>query len=546
MQSRRHSIAPSIRQFVVIAALALLVALAPLRVALGLAGLVGVGALAWAGPVYGVYLAILSVPVQQLVTLPGGTSFTQAAVLLMTGAWLLRSALQPGRPLVSGPLFWAWLALLAALLLSTAAAPYSQAESLRAMARWAVAFLVWFVAVNSVATRRELHGLICCLLAAPFACGLIGLYQFASGDGPPSFRIAATLPFVRAYGTIGQPNSFAGYMNMAWPLAVALAGAALVQRRAARSADRSVAVLDTAMGDAPGDAPGTAMGDTLGDGPGTVMGDTPGEATAAGKRSNFDLAARSGESARAINWGSCFAPTVGVLVALVLVGALAVSFSLGGWVGALVGAVGLLAALGWRWAVVALGGAGALLATLLLGGATLLPNAIGGRVTRLTGMLRFFDPATVVVTPENFSLVERMAQMKAGALMFGQNWLFGVGPGAYSLAYSDVTSPPWYASRGHAHNFYLHMAAEAGLIGLIAYLTLVVTTCVLAVAGLRRAGGSGARSILIGCCGVIAAVAGHNFFENLHVLNLGVQLSGIWALIVLVPRLLLPAAGKQR
>ena len=33
------------------------------------------------------------------------------------------------------------------------------------------------------------------------------------------------------------------------------------------------------------------------------------------------------------------------------------------------------------------------------------------------------------------------------------------------------------------------------------------------------------------------AVAGHNVFENLHVLNLGIQLSAVWGLMVVAERL---------
>ena len=453
--------------------LAPLFALAPLRVALAVVGVLGVLALAWIGPVWGVYLTILSVPVQQLVLLPGGTSCTQAAVLLMTGAWVLRAISQPRAVLVTGPLFWAWLALLAALLLSASFTPYSLDESLRATLRWGVAFLVWFVAVNTVRQRWQVMALVGCVLAAPAANALLGVYQFVSGNGPPSFRIAENLRFIRAYGTIGQPNSFAGYMNMVWPLAVAL-----------------------------GWATGLPM----------------------------------------LWWSATrqSIPRIGVgllltFIAAITGAALLASFSLGGWIGALVGVVGLLAALGWRWAVAAFGGTAALLGVVALGGLRMLPAAISGRVTRLTGMLNFFDPATVTVTPDNFALVERMAQMKAGWLMFLAHPLFGVGPGNYTNAYSDVAQAPWYASRGHAHNFYLHMAAETGLIGLAAYLALIATTVVLAIRALRLVQGRAARGAIIGCCGIIAAVAGHNLFENLHVLNLGVQLSSVWALLVLIP-----------
>lgn len=452
------------------------VSVAPLSFILGVLGLITAAALAWVGPIWGVYAAILSVPIQQMVLLPGGTSFTQTTVVLMVGAWLLRTAVRPQTELVTGPLFWAWMGLICALLLATSVTAYSLAESLKATLRWVVAFMVWFVAVNSVTRRRHVVGLVICLVFAPLAEALYGLYQFVTGSGPPSFRIAENLPFVRAYGTIGQPNSFAGYMNMAWPLAVALCfGCALVFFQQ--------------------------------------------------KAQNIDITIRSTWIRRLIALTA---------VAVVMVAALAVSFSLGGWVGALFGVIALLVSLGRSWRIAAVAGLVVMILFLVFGGANLLPESIGGRISRLTGMLTLFDPATVNVTPANFSLVERMAQMKAGWLMFAAHPLLGVGPGTYALAYGDVASAPWYASRGHAHNFYLHMAAETGVIGLVAYLVLVGTALVLAVRALRAHQTVLGKSLAIGCCGVIAAVGGHNLFENLHVLNLGVQLSGIWAIVALL------------
>ncbi len=66
-----------------------------------------------------------------------------------------------------------------------------------------------------------------------------------------------------------------------------------------------------------------------------------------------------------------------------------------------------------------------------------------------------------------------MAQIQAGWRMVRAHPLTGVGPGNYTPAYGDVAVFPWYASRGHAHNYYLHIAAESGLIGLLAYLALL-------------------------------------------------------------------------
>ena len=129
---------------------------------------------------------------------------------------------------------WLWGAFLWALLLALAFSPYSRAEAIKELLRWSEAFLIWLMVLALARRPWQIAGLIACLLLAPAAEALVGVAQFLTGNGPPSFRIAPTLPFVRAYGTIGQPNSFAGYMNMAWPLALALAvGAtlALWQRR---------------------------------------------------------------------------------------------------------------------------------------------------------------------------------------------------------------------------------------------------------------------------------------------------------------------------
>ena len=48
----------------------------------------------------------------------------------------------------------------------------------------------------------------------------------------------------------------------------------------------------------------------------------------------------------------------------------------------------------------------------------------------------------------------------------------------------------------------------------------------------HRAGGGRPRGY-----GIMLAVASHNVFEHLHVLNLGIQLRGVWGLMVVAERL---------
>jgi O-antigen ligase len=167
----------------------------------------------------------------------------------------------------------------------------------------------------------------------------------------------------------------------------------------------------------------------------------------------------------------------------------------------------------------------------IIGLAQVLPAPVAERLASIGRSVGIFDASRVVVTPENFAVVERMAHLQAGWRMLRAHPLAGVGPGNFTPAYPDFAVAPWYASRGHAHNFYLQIAAEAGALGLLAYLALIGALIRQAALALRRASGTVPRGIAVGCCGIIAAVAGHNLFENLHVLNMGIQLAGVWAIL---------------
>lgn len=456
----------------------------PWLVALAAAGLL-LAALPWAwlllavvgllpllNPVFGLALLLLSVTAQDTIRLAGGLTLTQAAAPLALAGWGIWWLARPARRLGLARPAALWGLFLLTLLIATTLSRYSSGEGLKELWRWGAAFLAWLIASTTVRRRWHVALVLGCLVGAPVANALIGLVQSLSGDGPRAFRIMADLPFVRAYGTIGQPNSFAGYMNLGWPLALALAVgvswqvAALLRQRPAAW------------------------------------------------RQGLGLAA------------------VGVLLwaaAAALFAALGASFSRGAWIGAAAGMVGMVAAAGGRHArigVAALIAAGA----LLIGGAQFLPAPLAGRLASIVGALSFFDPSSVSVTPANFAVVERMAQIWAGWRMFLSSPLVGVGPGSYTLAFQEYTSAPWFASRGHAHNYYLHLAAEAGLLGLAAYLALLGAVISDLRIALRHATAPVLRAALIGICGMIAALVGHNLFEHVHVLHLSLQSAAAWGL----------------
>ena len=480
------------------------IALLPLELAaLLVLGAIAAG-LALLDPVWALYLAVLSVPVQELWLLPGGLSVTQAALLLAVTSLALHTLAFPTQPLRLGRLFVPLAIFVWTLALSAAFSPYSRVEGLRETARWATVPLIYLLALRALsqagggAPEQGEHGaggllvrgpgwrvwgLVACLLLAPTLSAIVGLVQYGLGLGPESFGVGGGR--VRAYGTIGQPNSFAGYMNQSWPLAAGLAVFAAI---------------------------------------GLLAG-------APRRPTRWALAGASGAAA-------------------LLLAALLASFSRGGWVGGAAGALALTIAtiallpadLRPQARRLLIGGAAATILVLGMGGGGLLPATVTQRASSLVNNLRLFDPRGVDVTRANFAVVERMAHLQAGWNMVASRPLLGVGPGNFSLAYErppragepPFSVRPWYESRGHAHNYYLHVAAEAGILGLLAYLALIGAVVAQAVRALRSARSWFWRGVAAGSTAVVAAVAAHNLFENLHVLNMGLQLGAIWALLTLV------------
>ncbi|MCL4459349.1 MAG: O-antigen ligase family protein [Chloroflexi bacterium] len=217
-------------------------------------------------------------------------------------------------------------------------------------------------------------------------------------------------------------------------------------------------------------------------------------------------------------------------IGLVLLGgAVMMSLSRGAWLG-LAGAVVLMSALASRRTFILLLIALLLLAiVLMLGAFNLLPAQLLQRIESITSSLSIFDARQVLLTPQNWAVVERMAHWQAAWEMFQTNPLFGVGVGNYVIVYPHYALPGWADPLGHAHNFYLNMAAEAGLLGLGAYLLFVVSCFWHAWRVLGRyvvsSDYSLERATLLGLLGALAVVSLHNGFDNLYVHGMNVQIA---------------------
>ena len=87
----------------------------------------------------------------------------------------------------------------------------------------------------------------------------------------------------------------------------------------------------------------------------------------------------------------------------------------------------------------------------------------------------------------------------------------------------------WSFPLGHAHNYYINMAAEAGVVGLGAYLFFLAATFGLCARLWRTATTPWGRArSALGALGVMVTVAVQGFFDNVFVHGMEVQVALVW------------------
>ncbi len=432
-------------------------------------------------PAWGAFALVLSVPVQKVVSYgPSEITVTQMLFVVVLGIWWGWMALRGDRRLVITPVAVGLLFFLASTLPSLWATT-SLSESLAEISRWLVTILAYVITVNSVQTRREMNILISVMLIAGMSEAVLGLGQAYSGLGPSSFNVGGLL--TRAYGTIGAPNSFAGYIDLSLPLALALSVYLWGKWVSARNAAPFLTKRDF----------------------------------------------RSIEKLRA--------PVLMSLVFVTLLWTVITSLSRGAWVGLSFGVLAMVLALGKRASAAITAIFGLVAAVLGLNAVGSLPSVISDRFAQLTSQLAIFDPRGITPTPDNYAVVERMVHWHVAGNMFLSSPWIGVGFGNFNVLFNKFGVQGWPYSRGHAHNYYLHLLAEVGIVGLTFYLIMLVTALTVGIRALRQARTSGdtyGEAVVIGALGILVTFMFHNLFENLHALNFGIHWGAALALFTLV------------
>ncbi len=454
--------------------------------------LAGIGLLFARYPLISFAFLILSVPFQRLgsegATLP--VTLTQLMFPVAFAGFLI-AYVNSDRKLRGHVLLAPFALLIVLMLVSTL-----QAESLTAglaeVARWSVALAAFWLALQIVVggSDRRLVMTVGLLAAGGVFEATVGVVQSVVGLGP--FQVSSGVS--RAYGTFGRPNSYAGFLEMTlFPTAAMALWYAGETWRALRNYSRE-------------------------------------------RLQGF----AASQSARRIFYRNLANLLLFTGSAAVILGGIVASLSRGAWLGVGVAALIMALLVGRVTRIVTLTATVALAAVLLTGQGALIPEDFRDRVTDAAEQIRPFDVRTLTITDENFAAAERVAHWQTGWDMFQDHPALGVGAGNFNVRFEEYSVRESFRnSQGHAHNYYIHTLAETGLAGLLVYLTLLGAVIFLALRVLlsTRPVDGLSRLIVLGAFGSIIAVAVHNMFENLHVLNLGIIIGLHWALVI---------AGQER
>jgi O-antigen ligase len=348
---------------------------------------------------------------------------------------------------------------------------FSLSAWLSEVLKW-LQILILVIVLLALVRQREWEWLLFALATAGVANALVGIYQFFGGSG--ALHLLINDRYFRAFGTFGQPNPFGGFMGLLIPIAAA---AALGYGQRAWSLFKHTRSLLT-----------------------------------------LSLLIAAGYAA----------------AALLMLVALGMSWSRGAWLGVATAAVVMAFGLPHRTSRGLLFLVTALVIFAVLWITGLLPASVTARISSSTQeFFAFEDVRGVDITPENYAVVERLAHWQAAANMLRANPWLGVGFGNYEVVYDYYRLMSWVEPLGHAHNYYLNLLAEVGVLGLLGY-GKVWVVIILMTWRARQHPDALARFVVIGLLGTWTYLGVHSVFDNLYVNNIFLHfgvLAGILAIL---------------
>ena len=340
--------------------------------------------------------------------------------------------------------------------------------------KWALILVLIYILVTLCRYNRRWEWLLFALVGSGLAQSIIGLYTFFGGSGADHLRIFPDRGLFRAFGSFGQPNPFGGFMGLLTPLAMMSAVGYIMCVWSIWRKNRVIS------------------------------------------RHNLFLGGYYGTAS------------------LLMGSAVIASWSRGAWLGLGVAILVLVVAFPRKlWQ-----GLGLLALAIIIGGilwmSGRLPSSLTDRISSATQELFVLsDVRGVDINPENYAVIERLAHWQAALNMGRANAWLGVGFGNYDATYDTYRLINWKFSLGHAHNYYLNVLAETGIIGLVAYIGLFIHLLVLTWQT-RKHPDNLARLTAVGLLGSWVYLMTHSMTDNLYVNNVFIHFGvmiGILAII---------------
>lgn len=414
-------------------------------------------------PEIAVYLLVFAVPFGSLVPLNvGGGNVTAADALLFVGwvLYLMRGIARRKIELHPPPLILPFVLFILAAGLSITVAT-SLSDSIQELTKW-IEMLAAYWLVAQFFDESQTQRLLLVMFCAGLAEAALGAYQYYFRVGPDGFLLFGGTN-LRAYGTFEQPNPYAGYLGLILPLAF-----------------------------------GTGLGILL------------------------DIMRRGMRAVNVFGYVLC---VVGFGACVAMLAALFFSYSRGAWIASAAALVvtGLLILVRSKRAATLAMILGLVVVIVIgLGEINIVPNIIAERFASVGDYFNFEDVRGIRANDDNFAILERRAHWQAALSMFEDYPWLGVGFGNYAVAYPRYALPMWADPLGHAHNYYLNVLAEAGAIGLVTYL-LLWGAVFLRLGRAAVVSQTWKQGVLAGTFGVLVALSIHNFFDNLFVHAMYIQ-----------------------
>lgn len=420
-------------------------------------------------------------------------------IVLALGSWLARRFWQRDVRITESPVLLPLFAFLGAVLLSLWDAAGALTFGVPELVKWVqIGLLCIFVSqhllgedglnagpVEAHLKARRLRWLVVVVLSVGLFQAGVGIWQFAlRGEGPVHFAILGGA-FSRAYGTFEQPNPYGGYLGLTAALALGLAADGIRSHVASGHVQRLQSANPALSGVAAGVSQPTGLPLSI------------------------------------------FAGGAG----LAMLAALTASWSRGAWMGFGMALLAIAVSLPRRMAWGLLLAAVLVLAGLGLHTSGQLPPSLTARLTSFMQDIRLEDVRGMPISEANYAVIERLAHWQAALSMFQHNLWVGIGFGCYEAAYNTFALINWPIALGHAHNYYLNLAAEMGLVGLLTYGSLWIVIFWQTWRVTRRAQGL-TRGLAVGLLGTWVHISVHHLLDSLYVNNAHLLIGALFGILV--------------